>query len=38
MPWRSAKQRRWGYANKPKMARRWTRKYGSKPKGKKKSK
>lgn len=38
MPFKSEKQRRWMYANKPGMAREWTRKYGSKPqkKGRKK--
>lgn len=29
MPWKSAKQRRWAWANKPEMARRWDRKYGA---------
>jgi hypothetical protein len=40
MPFRSHKQRRWMWANKPSMAKKWTKKYGSKPKpksGKKKS-
>ena len=37
MPFRSNKQRRWMFANKPKLAKRWARKYGTKPrrKGKK---
>ena len=35
MPWKSAKQRRWAYANKPKMAREWDHKYGTKPRKKK---
>lgn len=30
MPFRSEKQRRWMFANKPKLARKWARKYGSK--------
>jgi hypothetical protein len=35
MPFRSSKQRGWMFANKPKTARKWARKYGTKPKGKK---
>jgi len=30
MPFTSEKQRRWMWANKPKMARKWAHKYGSK--------
>lgn len=29
MPFRSERQRRWMWANKPEMARKWTDKYGS---------
>lgn len=36
MPFRSAKQRRYMWAKHPKIAKRWTAKYGSKPRGKKK--
>lgn len=36
MPFRSAKQRRWMFANKPRIAHRWAKKYGTKPRGKKK--
>lgn len=32
MPWKSDKQRRWMYKNKPEMAQEWAHKYGSKPK------
>jgi len=38
MPFKSEKQRRWMWANKPGMARKWTKKYGSKPRGRKKGK
>ena len=31
MPFRSEDQRRWMWANKPKMARKWTDEHGSKP-------
>lgn len=34
MPFRSAKQRKWMWANKPAMARKWSKKYGSKVKRK----
>ncbi len=30
MPFRSKAQRAWMWANKPKLAKRWTKKYGSK--------
>lgn len=30
MPFKSAKQRRYLWANKPKLAKKWTKKYGSK--------
>lgn len=30
MPFRSAKQRRWMWANRPDIAKRWSKKYGSK--------
>lgn len=37
MPFRSVKQRKWMWANMPKLARKWTSKYGSKVRrGKKK--
>lgn len=36
MPFRSEKQRRWLWANKPALAKRWAHKYGSKPRPKKK--
>lgn len=36
MPFRSTKQRRWMFANKPKLAKKWARKYGTKPRRKKK--
>ena len=32
MPFRSEKQRRYMYSQHPEIARRWARKYGSKPK------
>lgn len=35
MPFRSKKQRAWMYANKPKLAKKWTKKYGSKIRKKK---
>ena len=36
-PFRSAKQRRWMFANKPRLAKRWAKKYGTKiKKGKRK--
>lgn len=38
MPFRSAKQRRWAFANKPKMAKAWADKYGTKPRPKPKGK
>jgi len=36
MPFKSEKQRRYLWKNEPKIAREWTKAYGSKPKGKKK--
>ena len=36
MPFKSEKQRRYHIKNKPKIAKRWTKAYGSKPVGKKK--
>lgn len=36
MPFKSAKQRRWMYANKPGLARKWSKKYGNKIDRKKK--
>ena len=36
MPFKSAKQRRYMWAKHPDIARKWTKKYGSKPRGKKK--
>jgi len=35
MPFKSNKQRRWMYSNKPALAKRWAKKYGilKKPKG-----
>lgn len=33
MPYRSEKQRRWMHANKPGLAKKWDKKYGSRPKG-----
>lgn len=38
MPFESEQQRRFMWAKHPEIAERWTRKYGSKPKGGKKSK
>lgn len=38
MPFKSEKQRKWMFANKPKLAKKWAKKYGSKPRGKKKKK
>ena len=38
MPFKSAKQRKWMYKNKPALAKRWTKKYGSKIKKKNKKK
>lgn len=38
MPFRSAKQRRFLFANKPQIAKRWARKYGAKPRPSKKGK
>lgn len=35
MPFKSTKQRNWMYANKPKLAKKWTKKYGSKIRRKK---
>jgi hypothetical protein len=35
MPFRSEKQRRFMWANKPEIAERWTAEYGSKPQPKK---
>lgn len=35
MPFRSEKQRRYMWARLPKVAKRWTKKYGSKPRKKK---
>ena len=35
MPFKSEKQRRWLWSNRPDLARSWTKKYGSKPKPKK---
>jgi len=32
MPFKSESQRRFMWANMPKLARKWTKKYGSKPK------
>lgn len=34
-PFKSSKQRRWMYANKPALARKWAKTYGSKPRKKK---
>jgi len=36
MPFKSVKQRKYMYANKPKLAKRWAKKYGTKIKKKKK--
>jgi len=38
MPFVSAKQKRWMFKNKPEIAKRWTKKYGSKIVKKKKKK
>lgn len=38
MPFKSSKQRAWMWANKPDLAKRWTEKYGSKPRKKRKKK
>lgn len=35
MPFKSKKQRRWMFENKPKLAKKWVEKYGSKVKKKK---
>lgn len=37
MPFKSKKQRKWMWKNKPKMAKKWASKYGSKIRRKKKS-
>lgn len=37
-PFKSAKQRRWMFANKPRLAKRWAAKYGTKIKSKGKRK
>ncbi len=34
MPFKSEKQRRYLWANEPELARKWTKKYGSKPRKK----
>jgi hypothetical protein len=36
MPFKSARQRRYMFAKHPKIAKRWAKKYGTKPRGKKK--
>jgi len=36
IPFKSVKQRKFMYKNKPEIAKRWTKKYGSKIRGKKK--
>lgn len=36
MPFRSAKQRRWMFANIPKIAKKWAKKYGTKVRKKRK--
>jgi len=36
MPFKSVKQRKWMFANKPKLAKKWVKKYGAKIKKKKK--
>jgi len=36
VPFRSAKQRRFMFAKHPGIAKRWAKKYGTKPRGKKK--
>ncbi len=38
MPFRSEKQRKWMWKNKPEIAKEWADKYGSKPKPKRKPK
>tara|TARA_R100000781_G_scaffold11445_1_gene10457 strand:- start:203 stop:319 length:117 start_codon:yes stop_codon:yes gene_type:complete len=38
MPFRSEKQRKWMHINKPKMAKKWSKRYGSKIIKKKKKK
>ena len=38
MPFKSEKQRRYLWANEPEVAKRWSDKYGSKPKPKQKTK
>ncbi len=38
MPYKSKKQRSWLHINKPEIAKKWDRKYGTKIKGKKKGK
>jgi len=38
MPFRSKKQMKWMFANKPSMAKKWVKKYGSKIKKSKKKK
>lgn len=38
MPFRSAKQRRYLFAKHPKMAKRWAKKYGTKPRPKRRKK
>lgn len=35
MPFKSERQRRFMFANLPKIAKRWAKKYGTKPRGKK---
>lgn len=35
MPFKSAKQRRFMFAKHPKIAKKWAKKYGTKPRGKK---
>ena len=37
MPFRSARQRRFMFAKHPKIAKRWAKKYGTKPRPKRKS-
>jgi hypothetical protein len=37
-PFRSERQRRWLWVHRPDIARRWSKKYGSKPKPKRKKK
>jgi len=36
MPFKSEKQRKWMWVNKPEIAKKWTKRYGSKIKKKKK--